>query len=96
MRSHKGQFLVEHDGMTDGFYTLVSFMPRHQMGVIALSNCDAYYNPVQSNRVPELLPYTARSPAWPENDCWNKIMIQFTKNKMAIASFRLATFRCNR
>jgi CubicO group peptidase (beta-lactamase class C family) len=58
MRSHKGQFLVEHDGMTDGFYTLVSFMPRRQMGVVVLSNCDAYYNPVQSNRVPDILANT--------------------------------------
>jgi CubicO group peptidase (beta-lactamase class C family) len=57
MRSHKGHFLVEHDGMTDGFYSLVSFMPRHNIGVVALSNCDAYYNPVQSNMAPNIISY---------------------------------------
>lgn len=58
MRSHKGRFLVEHDGMTDGFYALASFMLRQKTGVIALSNCDAYYNPVQSNLVPNIVTYT--------------------------------------
>jgi len=58
MRSHKGQFLVEHDGMTDGFYVLTSFMPRHNIGVIALSNSDAYYHPVQDNLVPNIITYT--------------------------------------
>jgi CubicO group peptidase (beta-lactamase class C family) len=57
MRSHKGHFLVEHDGMTDGFYVLTSFMPRDNTGVIALSNGDAYYNPVQENLVPNIVTY---------------------------------------
>jgi len=58
MRSHKGHFLVEHDGMTDGFYALVSFMPRYNVGIVALSNCDAYYNPVQSNLAPNIITYS--------------------------------------
>jgi CubicO group peptidase (beta-lactamase class C family) len=58
MHSYKGQFLVEHDGMTDGFYSLISFMPRRQIGIVALSNCDAYYNPVQTNRVPDIITNT--------------------------------------
>ena len=58
MRSHKGQFLVEHDGMTDGFYSLAAFMPRHDVGVVALSNADAYYNPVQANLAPNIIAYT--------------------------------------
>jgi CubicO group peptidase (beta-lactamase class C family) len=58
MHSHRGHLLVEHDGMTDGFYGLVSFMPRHNIGVVALSNCDAYYNPVQDNLVPNIVAYT--------------------------------------
>jgi len=58
MRSHKGHFLVEHDGMTDGFYTLTSIMPRARVGVVALSNSDAYYSPVQSNLVPNIVVYT--------------------------------------
>jgi CubicO group peptidase (beta-lactamase class C family) len=58
MRSHKGQFLVEHDGMTDGFYALAALMPRHNLGVAVLSNCDAYYSPVQSNLAPNVIAYT--------------------------------------
>lgn len=58
LRSHKGQYLVEHDGMTDGFYSLAAFMPRHNMGVVALSNADAYYSPVQSNLAPNVIAYT--------------------------------------
>jgi hypothetical protein len=58
VRSHKGQFLVEHDGMTDGFYTLTSFMPRHHVGVVVLSNADSYYSPVQSNLAPNVIAYT--------------------------------------
>jgi CubicO group peptidase (beta-lactamase class C family) len=58
MRSHKGIFLVEHDGMADGFYTLTSMMPRAGLGIVALSNGDAYYNPVQDNLVPNIVTYT--------------------------------------
>ena len=58
MRAHKGRFLVEHDGMADGFYALTSMMPRHRLGIVALSNCDAYYNPVQSNLVPNIVAHT--------------------------------------
>lgn len=58
MRSHKGYFLVEHDGMTDGFYALISMLPRAQLGVVALSNCDAYYAPIQTNLVPNIVAYT--------------------------------------
>jgi CubicO group peptidase (beta-lactamase class C family) len=58
IRSHKGHVLVEHNGMTDGFYALTSMLPRAKIGVVALSNCDAYYNPVQSNLVPNIVVYT--------------------------------------
>jgi hypothetical protein len=58
MSSHRGHVLIEHDGMTDGFYTLVSMMPREGVGIVALSNCDAYYNPVQNNLVPNIVAYT--------------------------------------
>jgi CubicO group peptidase (beta-lactamase class C family) len=58
MRAHKGHFLMEHDGMRDGFYALTSMMPRAKIGIVALSNCDAYYNPVQSNLVPNIVTYT--------------------------------------
>jgi CubicO group peptidase (beta-lactamase class C family) len=58
VRSHKGHVLVEHDGMTDGFYALTSMLPQAKIGIVALSNSDAYYNPVQSNLVPNIVAYT--------------------------------------
>jgi CubicO group peptidase (beta-lactamase class C family) len=57
MRSHKGEFLLEHDGMTDGFYSLVSMMPRHKIGIVALSNGDAYWGAPQANLVPNIISY---------------------------------------
>jgi CubicO group peptidase (beta-lactamase class C family) len=53
MRSHKGQVLVQHGGAIDGFASYTSLMPRHNMGIVVLSNCDAYYNPV-----PNIVTYT--------------------------------------
>jgi CubicO group peptidase (beta-lactamase class C family) len=53
MRSHKGQFLVQHGGAMDGFASYTSFMPRHNIGIVVLSNGDAYYNPV-----PNIVTYT--------------------------------------
>jgi CubicO group peptidase (beta-lactamase class C family) len=58
MHTYQGNFLVEHDGMTDGFYALASLLPRLGLGIVALSNCDAYYNPVQDNLAPNIVTYT--------------------------------------
>lgn len=58
MRSHKGRFLVEHDGMVDGYTVLASLMPREGLGIMALSNSDAYLNPVPENQVPNIISYT--------------------------------------
>jgi len=46
MRSHKGEVLVQHGGALDGFAAYTSILPRHNIGVVALSNADAIYNPV--------------------------------------------------
>jgi CubicO group peptidase (beta-lactamase class C family) len=53
MRSHKGEVLVQHGGALDGFASYTSILPRHNIGVVALSNADAYYNPV-----PNIVCYT--------------------------------------
>jgi CubicO group peptidase (beta-lactamase class C family) len=53
MRSHKGQVLVQHGGAIDGFASYNSLMPRQNMGIVVLSNGDAYYNPV-----PNIVTYT--------------------------------------
>jgi len=45
MRSHKGEVLVQHGGAIDGFASFASLMPRHNLGIVVLSNSDAYYNP---------------------------------------------------
>ncbi|MCK4823678.1 serine hydrolase, partial [bacterium] len=46
MRSHKGEVLVQHGGALDGFASYASLMPRHNLGIVVLSNGDAYYNPI--------------------------------------------------
>ena len=38
--SHKGQMLISHGGSINGFWCMQYFMPRHHLGVVALSNCD--------------------------------------------------------
>ncbi len=48
LRSYKGQVLASHKGGTDGFSSIVSFLPRHNLGIIALSNSDATYNDTPS------------------------------------------------
>jgi len=40
LRSHKGQMLISHGGSINGFWCTQYFMPRHRLGVVALSNCD--------------------------------------------------------
>jgi len=40
LRSHKGQMLISHGGSINGFWCTQYFMPRHHLGVVALSNCD--------------------------------------------------------
>jgi CubicO group peptidase (beta-lactamase class C family) len=85
MRAHKGQFLVEHDGMTDGFYSLVSFMPRHNMGVVALSNCDAYYSLVQNNLAPNIITYTLYDRLLGlESTDWNASMKMVCEERAAV------------
>ena len=44
--------------MTDGFYSLVSLMPRHKIGIVALSNGDAYWDAPQANLVPNIISYS--------------------------------------
>jgi len=46
LRSHKGKMLVSHGGSVDGFGATIYFMPRHRLGVVALTNCDEGHNPV--------------------------------------------------
>lgn len=46
LRSHKGQVMVSHGGSVDGFWCTLYFMPRHRLGVAALSNCDEGRNAV--------------------------------------------------
>ena len=45
MNSNKGQVLVWHSGHIDGFSSLVSFLPRHNLGVVVLSNGNGEYIP---------------------------------------------------
>lgn len=40
LRSHKGQVLVSHGGSVNGLWCRLYFMPRHRLGVAALSNFD--------------------------------------------------------
>jgi CubicO group peptidase (beta-lactamase class C family) len=44
IQSHKGQVLVHHTGGIDGFAAFTSLMPRHNIGVVTLSNSDSYNN----------------------------------------------------
>ncbi len=46
MYSYKGQMLLEHGGNLDGFSSLVSFMPRHNVGVVVLSNGQGVHNAI--------------------------------------------------
>lgn len=46
MYTYKGQMLLEHGGNLDGFSSLVSFMPRHNMGVVVLSNGQGVHNAI--------------------------------------------------
>lgn len=70
MRSHKGQVLVEHGGAIDGFAAFTSFLPRHNIGVVALSNGDAYYN-----HVPNIVTYTIYDQLLElEPTDWNRVM----------------------
>jgi CubicO group peptidase (beta-lactamase class C family) len=45
MNSNKGQVLVWHSGHIDGFSSLVSFLPHHNLGVVVLSNGNGEYIP---------------------------------------------------
>lgn len=53
LRSYKGQVLVQHGGNIDGFSSLVSFLPRHNLGVVVLSNGDGL-----NNSIPSTIAYT--------------------------------------
>lgn len=44
LQDYKGQVLVQHGGAIVGFGSLVSFMPRHKLGVVVLSNGDRVHN----------------------------------------------------
>ena len=44
LQDYKGQVLIQHGGAIDGFGSLVSFLPRHQLGVVVLSNGDRVHN----------------------------------------------------
>lgn len=44
LQDYKGQVMVQHGGAIDGFGSLVSFMPRHQIGIVVLSNGDRVHN----------------------------------------------------
>lgn len=44
--SHKGQVVVSHGGNIDGFSSVVKFLPRHNLGVVVLSNGAGYHNGV--------------------------------------------------
>jgi CubicO group peptidase (beta-lactamase class C family) len=39
-RLHKGQVLVSHDGIADGFASFIAMLPRRNLGVALLSNLD--------------------------------------------------------
>ena len=45
LNSNKGQVLVWHTGHLDGFSSLVSFLPHHNLGVVVLSNGYGEYIP---------------------------------------------------
>ena len=53
IHSHKGEVLLEHGGNIDGFSSLVSFLPRHDLGVVVLSNGEGV-----NNNIPETISYT--------------------------------------
>jgi CubicO group peptidase (beta-lactamase class C family) len=44
LSSFKGQVLIRHGGNIDGFSSLTSFMPQHNLGVIVLTNGDGEHN----------------------------------------------------
>lgn len=46
MYSYKGQMLLEHGGNLDGFSSLVSFIPRHNIGIVVLSNGEGSHNAI--------------------------------------------------
>jgi CubicO group peptidase (beta-lactamase class C family) len=46
LKSFKGQVLVEHGGNINGFSSLVSFLPRQNLGVVVLSNGEGVNNPI--------------------------------------------------
>jgi CubicO group peptidase (beta-lactamase class C family) len=46
LRSYKGQVMVQHGGNIDGFSSLVSFLPRHNLGMVVLSNGDGVNNSI--------------------------------------------------
>ncbi len=46
MNSHKGEMLIHHGGNLDGFSTQASFMPRHKVGVVVLTNGNGDYNAI--------------------------------------------------
>lgn len=50
---YKGQLVIEHSGGIDGFSSRVALLPRHNLGVVVLSNGDGYHNAVA-----DLLPLT--------------------------------------
>jgi CubicO group peptidase (beta-lactamase class C family) len=45
LTSNKGQVMVWHSGHIDGFSSLVSFLPCHNLGVVVLSNGNGEYIP---------------------------------------------------
>jgi len=53
LHSHNGQVLISHGGNIDGFSSLVSFMPRHNLGVVVLSNGDG-----ENNAIPAVISYS--------------------------------------
>jgi CubicO group peptidase (beta-lactamase class C family) len=48
MRSYKGHMLLSHGGNIDGFSSLASFLPRHNLGVVVLSNGEGVHNNIPS------------------------------------------------
>ena len=46
MYTYKGQMLLEHGGNLDGFSSLVSFIPRHNVGIVVLSNGEGSHNAI--------------------------------------------------
>jgi hypothetical protein len=45
--------LIQHGGAIDGFSSLVSFLPRYNLGIAVLSNGDSYHN-----AIPSVISYT--------------------------------------